>query len=296
MTLSCREDCDAAAEPLAGSAGQAFAFVAIAWPKPLWHVSDVEHSSGLPTELAELKAEFASAGRKLSIRLFQREQQPPTECVELIAYRDPAHHLQARELPLGDLVPRLRRFLAGDDATAEPLAPTLFVCTDGKHDRCCALRGRPLLLALRAEIARRGDSTCVVESSHLGGHRFAANCLALPAGELYGRLDPEDAPALLEQLSGGRVYARRYRGRLGLGERLQTAEALLHAQHPDAIDVELLEQDDERAAVRARLRTDDGERMVDISLAPESFSSLAACDDPAPKLQARWVASRPAAS
>ncbi|HEU5385864.1 MAG TPA: sucrase ferredoxin [Streptosporangiaceae bacterium] len=46
------------------------------------------------------------------------------------------------------------------------------VCTNGKRDRCCAVRGRPVAAAI-------ADATGwdTWESSHLGGHRFAATAL-----------------------------------------------------------------------------------------------------------------------
>ena len=47
--------------------------------------------------------------------------------------------------------------------------PVLLVCTHGRHDACCAERGRPLAAAIAA---RWPDITW--ESSHLGGDRFAA--------------------------------------------------------------------------------------------------------------------------
>lgn len=59
-------------------------------------------------------------------------------------------------------------------------APILLVCTNGGRDRCCALRGRPLLDRL--------SSSEVWECSHLGGHRFAPTALRLPDRLVFGRL------------------------------------------------------------------------------------------------------------
>lgn len=86
--------------------------------------------------------------------------------------------------------------------------PLLLVCTHGRKDWCCALRGRPVVTALAA--LAPGP---VWECSHLGGDRFAATALSLPTGVTHGRLSPADAPALVGALLGDRVLPHRLRGR-----------------------------------------------------------------------------------
>ncbi|HUF06587.1 MAG TPA: sucrase ferredoxin, partial [Candidatus Binatia bacterium] len=68
------------------------------------------------------------------------------------------------------------------DFGAPMSAPIVLVCTNGKRDACCSLRGRALVGALAAEHAER-----VWECTHLGGHRFAGNLVCLPDGIVYGR-------------------------------------------------------------------------------------------------------------
>lgn len=97
-------------------------------------------------------------------------------------------------------------------AAAEGWSPhgdqLLLVCTHGKKDWCCALRGRPVVAALAAL-----DPDPVWECSHLGGDRFAATALSLPSGITHGRLSPDDAPALLAALQDDRVLPHLLRGR-----------------------------------------------------------------------------------
>ena len=57
-------------------------------------------------------------------------------------------------------------------------APLLLVCTNGRHDACCATFGRPLARDLR----HSAGSADVWECSHIGGDRFAANVVILPEG------------------------------------------------------------------------------------------------------------------
>ncbi len=95
------------------------------------------------------------------------------------------------------------------------------VCTHGRHDVCCALRGRPVALAL-AQTATDWD---VWECSHVGGDRFAGNVLLVPSGDLFGSLDPASAVDVLRSHDAGRLDLRHYRGRVG---RPPVEQAALH--------------------------------------------------------------------
>lgn len=104
-----------------------------------------------------------------------------------------------------------------------PMAgPMFLVCTNGKRDACCALRGRALMTALA--VAHAAD---VWECTHLGGHRFAGNLVCLPDGIVYGRVSAADGPRLVEAYLGGRVDAAVLRGRSAWPAPAQAAEVLL---------------------------------------------------------------------
>lgn len=98
--------------------------------------------------------------------------------------------------------------------------PLYLVCAHSKHDTCCALRGRPVAAAL-AQL-RPGR---VWESSHLGGDRFAANVLVLPAGLLYGRVLPFAAEEFVAAAEADEVVGALLRGRVGLPPVAQAALA-----------------------------------------------------------------------
>ena len=102
--------------------------------------------------------------------------------------------------------------------TPEPWALHL-VCTNGKHDPCCADLGRPVVRSLVD--ARVPD---VWESSHVGGDRFAANVVCLPEGVYYGRVEPETAARLLDEHRAGRIDLDQYRGRSCLPPLVQAAD------------------------------------------------------------------------
>lgn len=99
--------------------------------------------------------------------------------------------------------------VADADWTAtEPFAgPLYLVCTHGRHDRCCAIAGRPV--ARQFDRLRPDESW---ECSHLGGDRFAANVLVVPTGATYGFVDPLDVPSLVRATEDGTVYPPRLRG------------------------------------------------------------------------------------
>lgn len=113
-------------------------------------------------------------------------------------------------------------------AGAHPLAtpveePVHLVCTHGKRDRCCAVWGQPVYQTL-SQVAPEH----VWHTSHTGGHRFAANVISLPHGISYGRLTPQEAPALVEAHRRRRLHdLDRVRGRTCYDAPTQAAEVFL---------------------------------------------------------------------
>jgi hypothetical protein len=85
---------------------------------------------------------------------------------------------------------------------AQPAEPVLLVCTNGRRDVCCAVRGRPV--ALEAVTARPGR---VWEASHTGGHRFAPTGVLLPHGATLARLDAGLCAQVLDAASRGELPA-----------------------------------------------------------------------------------------
>jgi hypothetical protein len=109
---------------------------------------------------------------------------------------------------------------APDWARAE--GPVFGVCTHGRHDACCAERGRPVAAALTATHPAE-----TWEISHMGGDRFAANMVVLPEGLYYGRMDPGSASEVAWLHEGGRVDIGRLRGRSSYPMHVQYAEIAL---------------------------------------------------------------------
>lgn len=98
---------------------------------------------------------------------------------------------------------------AGRPGQGEPVnEPIYLVCTHGRHDACCSIRGNSVSRTLCATLPGRAW-----EVSHIGGDRFAANIVCLPHGVYYGRVGVGDAVRLVSELDAGRLDLRYYRGR-----------------------------------------------------------------------------------
>lgn len=173
----------------------------------------------------------------------------------LIRQKDRSTHLRFFAAVLGD-APLLYKFeleaytslaeldLSAIAAGAEQYAanisdePIVLVCTNGQRDACCVLHGIAVYHSLHTQFG-----SAVWESSHHGGHRFAANILALPTGRSYGRLRPHNAVAVVQSVMDGQVPLDYCRGLTAWPEPAQAAELLLRQQlvYTDALGVRLLE-------------------------------------------------------
>jgi len=131
--------------------------------------------------------------------------------------------------------------------------PLVLVCTHGRHDACCAERGRPLAAAasaLRPEV--------VWECSHLGGDRFAGNVLVLPSGLGYGWVTEAAVPSLLDDLDNGMLTLDLLRGRATLPMAAQFAEIELRRALGEARDDAVRCLDATRQGDRTTVRFETG--------------------------------------
>jgi hypothetical protein len=104
--------------------------------------------------------------------------------------------------------------------------PYALVCTNGRHDACCATFGRPLVRTLRG--SRWAER--VWECSHIGGDRFAGNLLLLPESLYFGRCDGPRAEQVLAEYDAGRIDLTCFRGRSSLTLVEQAAEHFVRTE------------------------------------------------------------------
>jgi hypothetical protein len=100
----------------------------------------------------------------------------------------------------------------------------VLVCTHGRRDACCARLGVPIFNDLNDELSE--DAPGIVwHTSHVGGHRFAANIVLLPHGYHYGRLDAPVARRIVRGYLRGRLTdLDRLRGRSSWTPEVQAAD------------------------------------------------------------------------
>jgi hypothetical protein len=225
LAMRCADAARLRGEPLQASAVRYSRFLLLEVPGP-WGTSALEGrhlAAGTARRLAGAAADSGThvllirrAGRRRSaapgtgtrpMAWALADTSPGVERVQWGSCHDPAELLR---LDLAAALP---------DSATGPQRLAL-VCTNGKRDQCCAVRGRPVAAA----IAAAGWDTW--ECSHLGGHRFAATIMLLPTGDMFGWLDPQSAVEVIRRFDAGQLAASHYRGRCGQPAPVQAA---LHA-------------------------------------------------------------------
>jgi hypothetical protein len=167
----------------------------------------------------------------------------------------------------------LSRIVARPSAHASLAEPRYFVCTNGQRDRCCARYGLPSYAALRELVGERAWQV-----THLGGHRFAPNVLALPQGALYGRVHPALLPEFVARVESGALCFPQLRGRTWYPKPVQAAEAMLARS-----DLRMLHVDGDDQSARVTFASVDGTHEVAVRQQLQPVEVLASCGDEALK-------------
>lgn len=151
--------------------------------------------------------------------------------------------------------------------TADPLVA---ICAHGKHDQCCAVRGRRAVAAI-ADAYPEWTWEC----SHLGGDRFAATMLLLPHGLCYGRVDTTDDPAgIVAAYTEGRLVDALLRGRTSLPHPVQAAQHFVRQATGDAAIDALAPIDVDKRDHQIHVRLDGPAGPIDVTLAEHMSDPL----------------------
>jgi len=164
-----------------------------------------------------LAAAASARGHKARLQFIRQPELDRTGVTLMIAFDGRLHRVSARDYD-GLTVHTYEAMLAAPDETSAQY----FVCTNGQRDVCCARFGLPTYAALRERVGSR-----VWQTTHVGGHRFAPNVLALPQAALYGRVQVNDVDAFVDAVEAGRLAPQWLRGRTRYAPEIQAAEAAL---------------------------------------------------------------------
>ena len=159
------------------------------------------------------------------------------------------------------------------------VSPLILICTNGKRDVCCARYGLPLFNEMR-----KYDRADVWQSSHMGGHRFAANVISLPYGIYYARIPVSGAGLFVEHCSNGEINLPYYRGRTCYTAEQQAAEYLLRQHNGNLAVHDLLLQrtsqtDEDRWQVEFRSQASEN-FIVSVRKGVSSYTIIESCGSP----------------
>ncbi len=232
VTPATRFSCAAASslrdEPLSGTATHVRTWVLLEHSGP-WG-NDALLDARLPDGLgAALKQQARTYRAKILLVRRARAKRDPEQLNVFVADAHPRrprveHGTVADLRQVLDL--DLTSFREGGSAGLAPYDGSLFcVCTNGRHDACCAELGRPVAMALDEAHPEQ-----TWEVSHIGGDRFAGNLVVLPEGLYYGRLDPQRAIGVAGAHLAGELDLDHLRGRSSYPMPVQAAELHLRRQ------------------------------------------------------------------
>lgn len=246
----CAHEARSREEPLYGTASHVRRWLLLEQPGPWGRDAVVE--SRLPAAVAtELKARAAELNARLI--LLRRPGGRQTERRRLFVARSDTAVVEEFMLDRieGALDIDLSPLAAGRSVGGEPVtAPLYLICTNGRHDACCAEYGRPLAQALDDATGERAW-----ECSHIGGDRFAGNLVCFPHGLYFGHVGPEEGSRVADLYEQGLIDLDRFRGRSCHPFVVQAAEYFLRVQHD-------LRHVDDVAYVRRRPLENDAFRVV----------------------------------
>lgn len=284
-THYCREASSGVGEPLHGTANDAVTTWVLVEHDGRWGAKVPAQAEGISEAL---RAWLAGVGEQLPGARLQLVRRPggcgPRPRMMVVQASEAEHLIRVREVDDIEQLPGLdlHTLAEGRDPEATELeGPIFLVCTHGTRDRCCAKWGMPVYRALLEHHPDR-----VWQCSHLGGHRFAATLAVLPQGFVYGRVQPDEVPALVAAVDAGELYdLARVRGRAAHPQPLQAAELLLREaigeRRVDALRFDGLEPAEGGFVARFH-HVDGGRRFIHARRRPE-LKVLGSCGDGSPK-------------
>lgn len=285
-----------AGEPLLGTAPHADMHVFLSWPRKEWAADPLE-TKGLPPFIPEWIAAREPRGSVRFRLMWQDDHDPEHHSIDIFggSFRN---GLYLRQVPRGELEHVLTSL---DDplqtasyAASEWPRRSVYICTHGKRDRCCAKHGRALYRAA-FPIGAAGN-VAVWESSHLGGHRFAATAAVFPDALAFGRLRPEHAEDLID--CDVAALEEHLRGHCALQPIEQVAATALgldaYREADWQVGFAVKGEGDSRLVAMDLARGDDSTTSMTVQVTGTTFESPPNCSTPEKtKSRTSWHLDRP---
>lgn len=213
LSPACSRQWDEASQPVWGTAAVARFWIALEQPGP-WGLDALTQSRLDPQLARELDHRCHHHGGRLVLirrpvashpdvagpRALYVAHSGPRPWLAVGQIDDPADLLTLPFHKLGTDAATTFDVSARLPGLARTGAGVVLVCTNGKRDVCCAVRGRPVALQAAAQ---RPD--LVWECSHTGGHRFAPTGVVLPFGHTVAGLDAASTVRAVDAAGHGRL-------------------------------------------------------------------------------------------
>ena len=224
---------DVEVEPLPGTAKPGSVYVLFEWPEawPRDVMGDAALGEELTAKLAPKLEEHNAT--LLLIRHPTREGRHISDHHLYLVFADEAV-TEVKHVDSPDELLDLDLSGPGRNGAERRDRPLLLICTHAKRDRCCAVKGRPMVNELHARHPFGPGNDVVWETSHIKGHRFAPTMLLMPWAYSFGRMNVEATDAMLTDASEGLYFVPGNRGRGTLGPAEQMAELAVAAEVPGA--------------------------------------------------------------
>ena len=272
-----------AGEPLAATAPRTDHWLLVEVRGP-W-AADALDSPGLPPAARTALDRFLAAVPRSRVQLVRQAARRDRPGVRVIRVdgREGSEAIVGWELAAVEELATLD--LAGGLGGAPVDHPLLLVCTHGRRDACCARIGPRVAEALEQEL----DPSWVWQTSHVGGHRFAANVVWLPHGLYLGRLAAGDMPALGDAVRAGRIRLAHLRGRASYPAAAQAAAAVLYERlglnSLGAVTLVAVAEGDSDGATIVRLRSAGAEHELRVRSEPAPAIITSCGGEPEPQVR-----------
>lgn len=285
---------DVEVEPLPGTAKQGDVYVLFEWPGP-WS-RDVLDGGTLGADLsARIKEQMDSYGASLQLIRHPTREGRHIKDHHLYIVHTRIGLTEVKHVPGPEALLDLDLSGPGKNHAMARPTPLVLVCTHGKRDRCCAVKGRPLVRELDKLYPFNRGSDVVWETSHIKGHRFAATLLLMPWGYSFGRMNLEATEAMIADAMRGQYFVPGNRGRGIFSPAAQAAEVGVAAQlaaegtRITYGQLQLVSEEVSNGAARVTLADASSGATFDVTLAETPVSGIVSSCGDAPKDGTTWA-------